>query len=180
MPQSLPDSAEKQSPPPAPPQAVKTGDLAEDRKKRQKIRMRKFLDCHPNYKRDESARRRLANPESSREYLREWSAKNKSKWLSYKRKYYQSHPEKWRNYCHNRRANTKGGDAINAVRKIHRRVGICFYCGRKEVLTVDHIKPLSRGGAHSAFNIVGACSHCNKTIVIELYTVQDEEDMEAE
>lgn len=33
-------------------------------------------------------------------------------------------------------------------------------------------------GIHNGASFV--CEHCNKTIVIELYTAQDEEDMEAE
>ena len=39
----------------------------------------------------------------------------------------------------------------------------CYYCGRrcKGHLTQDHIQPLSLGGAHTAQNIIGACTSCN-------------------
>jgi 5-methylcytosine-specific restriction endonuclease McrA len=38
----------------------------------------------------------------------------------------------------------------------------CFYCGRKmQRLTMDHIIPLSKGGSHTASNIVPACLSCN-------------------
>ena len=38
----------------------------------------------------------------------------------------------------------------------------CAYCGRKmDKLTMDHVIPLSRGGKHSANNVVPACGHCN-------------------
>jgi 5-methylcytosine-specific restriction endonuclease McrA len=38
----------------------------------------------------------------------------------------------------------------------------CAYCGRvRKRLTQDHIIPLSRGGAHTASNIVPACYPCN-------------------
>ena len=38
----------------------------------------------------------------------------------------------------------------------------CAYCGRKpKVLTKDHITPLSKGGGHTANNIVPACRSCN-------------------
>jgi 5-methylcytosine-specific restriction endonuclease McrA len=38
----------------------------------------------------------------------------------------------------------------------------CAYCGATGVaLTQDHIVPLSRGGEHSATNVVPACRHCN-------------------
>jgi 5-methylcytosine-specific restriction endonuclease McrA len=40
----------------------------------------------------------------------------------------------------------------------------CAYCGRKpEKLTIDHVIPLSQGGAHSKDNIVPACGHCNSS-----------------
>ena len=38
----------------------------------------------------------------------------------------------------------------------------CAYCGIKsEHLTMDHVSPLSRGGKHSASNVVPACKSCN-------------------
>lgn len=38
----------------------------------------------------------------------------------------------------------------------------CAYCGRKmERLEMDHIIPLSKGGIHTAANIVPACRTCN-------------------
>lgn len=49
----------------------------------------------------------------------------------------------------------------------------CPNCGYLSTTYLDEIKEIVNG---SHF----VCSHCNKTIVIELYTVQDEEDMEAE
>ena len=40
----------------------------------------------------------------------------------------------------------------------------CQYCGkkkRKDKLTIDHVIPLSKGGAHGPENIVTACRPCN-------------------
>lgn len=38
----------------------------------------------------------------------------------------------------------------------------CVYCGRKmQRLTMDHITPLSKGGNHTASNVVPACQSCN-------------------
>ena len=38
----------------------------------------------------------------------------------------------------------------------------CVYCGRKmQRLTQDHITPLSKGGSHTASNVVPACKSCN-------------------
>jgi len=37
----------------------------------------------------------------------------------------------------------------------------CQYCGTKKDLTLDHVIPSSRGGAHSWMNLVTACKRCN-------------------
>ncbi len=38
----------------------------------------------------------------------------------------------------------------------------CVYCGKKvKNLTQDHLTPLSKGGSHTASNIVPACRSCN-------------------
>lgn len=37
----------------------------------------------------------------------------------------------------------------------------CAYCHKRRRLTMDHVIPLSRGGPHTASNIVPACRTCN-------------------
>lgn len=37
----------------------------------------------------------------------------------------------------------------------------CAYCGVQGNMTIDHVMPLSKGGEHSAENIVPACAGCN-------------------
>lgn len=38
----------------------------------------------------------------------------------------------------------------------------CVYCGdQPEVLTKDHVVPLSRSGLHTADNVVPCCRSCN-------------------
>lgn len=39
----------------------------------------------------------------------------------------------------------------------------CAYCGEKKPLTQDHIIPVSKGGAHTASNIIPACQSCNSS-----------------
>lgn len=40
--------------------------------------------------------------------------------------------------------------------------GRCAYCGCKpRTITMDHVTPLSRGGDHTASNVVPACLSCN-------------------
>lgn len=39
----------------------------------------------------------------------------------------------------------------------------CAYCGEKRRLTQDHVIPVSKGGNHTASNIVPACQSCNSS-----------------
>lgn len=40
-------------------------------------------------------------------------------------------------------------------------LGLCAYCNERKPLTMDHIEPLRRGGAHDDDNICAACRSCN-------------------
>lgn len=64
-------------------------------------------------------------------------------------------------------------------KKLHHEIygeqkGKCYYCGKKmkqfyyvdgkathETSTIDHKKPLARGGKHERENMVAACFECN-------------------
>lgn len=39
----------------------------------------------------------------------------------------------------------------------------CAYCGSSENLEQDHVIPLSKGGSHTAENIISACKNCNSS-----------------
>lgn len=47
-------------------------------------------------------------------------------------------------------------DAIIAIQH-----GRCDRCGLKKKLTMDHIDPVSKGGAHAPYNLQGLCGLCN-------------------
>jgi len=38
----------------------------------------------------------------------------------------------------------------------------CVYCGCSENLTIDHVRPKSKGGTDTADNCVTACRPCNQ------------------
>jgi len=47
---------------------------------------------------------------------------------------------------------------------VERHRHCCAYCGKKLVgadLTMDHVVPISKGGHHTAANVVPACGSCN-------------------
>ena len=39
----------------------------------------------------------------------------------------------------------------------------CCYCGSRDFLSVDHLMPTRRGGAHDGDNMVWACRSCNSS-----------------
>ncbi|WP_310582091.1 HNH endonuclease [Deinococcus sp.] len=49
--------------------------------------------------------------------------------------------------------------------KLTQFAGRCHWCGMPmgSIVTMDHVIPLSRGGAHSLENVVAACSSCNSS-----------------
>lgn len=51
--------------------------------------------------------------------------------------------------------------------------GPCVYCGQPAT-TVDHIRPLARGGHEVEYNLVPACARCNKSKNAKLLTEWDQ------
>ena len=49
---------------------------------------------------------------------------------------------------------------LNLLAVLARDAGACQYCGDKAV-SIDHVVPRSRGGAHVWENVVAACLRCN-------------------
>ena len=90
-----------------------------------------------------------------------------------------AHPE-WALRSKQRRRARKSGVAADLtarqwelIKKVYN--DRCVYCERKmKHLTQDHIVPLSKGGAHTASNIVPVCQSCNskKHIGLPLKPVQ--------
>lgn len=53
---------------------------------------------------------------------------------------------------------------LDWCRLVHRHGGKCAYCGGwPEVLQMDHVVPLARGGRHSLGNVLPACERCNSS-----------------
>ena len=51
-------------------------------------------------------------------------------------------------------------------RTVRKCEGRCWYCGYEPPelcdLTVDHAKPVSRGGPNAEWNLLPACEYCNR------------------
>jgi 5-methylcytosine-specific restriction endonuclease McrA len=63
-----------------------------------------------------------------------------------------------------RKANAQGTHTVADIRRQYKaQKGRCYYCGVKvdDTYHVDHVIPLSRGGANGPENLVIACPACN-------------------
>jgi hypothetical protein len=49
----------------------------------------------------------------------------------------------------------------NELLEIKKKYTICIYCGIKEKLTIEHVKPLIKNGQHTKENVMRACLTCN-------------------
>lgn len=93
---------------------------------------------------------------------RAWAADHREQEYARKLQWIKDNPEKSREQSHRRRARL-ADVVIESVdeQKIYSLYGSCVYCGGKEDLTLDHVVPLNKGGAHAEDNLVVACRKCN-------------------
>lgn len=103
--------------------------------------------------REHMRKKRGEQPDLLREYNKEWFRKNRKRHVEYNR----------------RRRAIKLSGLVQGILDLewesikNRQNYRCFYCNKPCELTQDHVIPLTRGGAHSTGNIVGACRSCNSS-----------------
>lgn len=101
----------------------------------------------------------------------EYRAANMTHKVEYTRKYRADHPEQARESARknerNRRARKLESQGTYTDADVDlqykRQKGRCYYCKVKVGKTyhIDHVVPLSRGGANDPSNLVVACTTCN-------------------
>jgi len=104
--------------------------------------------------------------------------KNKEKRKAYAAAWQKANPDKFKQYQsiskkrnkqaiaadtrrRNARRKANGVFAIAKKELIRLSQGPCFYCGSLELITIDHVVAISRGGTDSIGNLVPACKSCN-------------------
>jgi 5-methylcytosine-specific restriction endonuclease McrA len=125
---------------------------------------------------------KLCHAAHNREYNKTYPYTNPSQTPEYKRAYYETHKDMYRAISARRDALDPEGRLERTRRRRARIKGAittltiaewkdilayfgnaCAYCLRDDVpMTMDHIVPISKGGAHSAENVVPACMACNQ------------------
>lgn len=104
-----------------------------------------------------------ANKARYNELSRQNYRDNREKYLEKAKKWRESHREERSDYEHKRRAARNGADARLVSGKTMKRIRgmACARCGSSGDIHVDHIVPISRGGAHREGNLQPLCSRCN-------------------
>ena len=102
------------------------------------------------------AKRKREHALANRDHIREYAAA-----------YREANRERIRfhrnNYDHRKRAN---GGSLTHEEWVDIQAtfdGRCAYCGSTELIELDHLTPIVKGGQHSIDNIVPACRHCNRS-----------------
>lgn len=89
------------------------------------------------------------------------------KFRAYGRQYQKDHPEVYKASRHKRRAKIRSCEindlTSEQVSLLLDNFKFCIYCSSKEMLSIDHVIPISRGGANTLSNLVVACKKCNNS-----------------
>jgi len=130
---------------------------------------RRSKDGHsPHCKVCEIERQRQYRKNHYGEYLaikRRYRNTHQKEIASCRKLYYETHSDSVLATVHRYRARIAGVSIEDFdARDVWQYWGnICAYCGSTENLTLDHIVPLSNGGAHSPDNLCVACRFCNSS-----------------
>jgi 5-methylcytosine-specific restriction endonuclease McrA len=137
-------------------------------KEKEQIRKAIYRANHPEETRAYNITYRAENLESEQARQADWRDENRPRLKAYNKTYRLEHPEETRAKYARRRARKRNAPVsdFTAQQWIEMQAAYdhrCVYCDKrcKGRLTQDHITPLSKGGSHTASNIVPACSLCN-------------------
>ena len=140
----------------------------------------RFYEAHREERCEYACQYHEAHREERCEHMRQYHEAHREEQNEYCRQYYEAHreeecgrsrqwttanPEKRRKNNRRYRAR-KNNVAIGSVDEaaIYEHDGyMCIYCGATEDLTLDHLIPLIKGGAHTEDNLVVACRGCNSS-----------------
>jgi hypothetical protein len=126
---------------------------------------RRSREKHPEKHRQYVMKHRRANLGKWYAYVNEWRAKNKDKEREYRRTYNLKYPRRRADREHRRRALKKQLSVVDfsyeeLIQKMTYWGHRCWICGG-EGETIDHVKPLAKGGLHILANLRPACLSCN-------------------
>jgi hypothetical protein len=118
-----------------------------------KAARRAYLKANADRRQQWARADRAKNPERYSRYWKQWAAENTEVLAEV---YRMRRARQWANP-------DSIGVSVWEWRKIlNRSQGCCFYCGVKaDVIHMDHVVPLAKGGRHAPANVVVSCGRCN-------------------
>ncbi len=116
-------------------------------------RSKRYYEANKPASHRAAARWAKANPQKARRFVKNWEIAN---------------PEAVAAKANRRRARKMSAPGRGVTRVQWKEIlaaslGLCAYCCQKKKLTMDHIDPIARGGAHDIDNVAGACRFCNQS-----------------
>lgn len=146
---------------------AKVRAYAEEHRAEISERGKRYAAANPEKRAANMKRWNAANRERRREYSREWHNAHPGAMKGYVRKWYVRNAARVMDKGRRRRAMLRGVtvEHVELTVLVERDRGRCGVCGlpvRAADASVDHILPVSKGGAHSYANTRLAHLRCNK------------------
>lgn len=117
--------------------------------------------------RETDNRRRQADLPKYNERQRRWRSANPEKASAQFRTWRERNPDAVAAMARRRRARVRGAPGTVTAKEWQELLEEfdyrCAYCNRDELLEMDHMMPISRGGHHTKENVVPACVPCNRS-----------------
>lgn len=106
-----------------------------------------------------------AHREDRQQYMAQYARDHRDYWNDRAKRWRRENPEKSRRHWANWYALKSSARIMDVTAELleQKRAywgGLCWMCGRVAD-TWDHVKPLSKGGAHAVCNLRPACRSCN-------------------
>ena len=133
---------------------------------KERVYYARYYSEHREQKRESLARWRTEHSAEIRAYSARYWVEHREEKQEYDRRRRIAHPETYREANHRYRALKVGAtiERVHAVEVYERDRYRCHVCGRlvpARERSLDHLVPLSRGGAHSLSNVALAHKRCN-------------------
>lgn len=128
-----------------------------------------YRKAHPDRERAAQRRWQLAHPEKMRAKTARSKARYPGRYRARYAAWQKENAERCQAHTAARRALKRNapGDGVSPEQweeVLAGSLGLCAYCGEPTAaLTMDHVEPLTRGGAHDPANVVAACLACNSS-----------------
>lgn len=127
-------------------------------------RLQRYAETHRELTRAIKTKWRLAHPDQQAVADKRWRRANPEKVRQYRRDVKRRNPIANRSYVRARKARRLALTVVAFTPgQLTARLSMypgCWMCGRVAD-TIDHVKPLSKGGAHMLANLRPACLPCN-------------------